>query len=153
MKIRFMVNGSEIDPGKAIRKAAEERIEDIDKQVLSRVVRVTNALRNSALKVLGGTRSGRRYKRPGTMNSYYQASAPGEPPAVRTGNLRQNWNPYTAVESGGAGSTVLAGLESGEKYAGYLEKGTSKMAPRPYVDRIKEDAKPEIERIFSEPYT
>ena len=153
MKIRFLVNGKEIDPGDAVKKAAQEKFDDIDKQVLSRAVRVTNALRNSALKVLSGTRSGKVYKRPGSRNATYRASAPGEPPAVRTGMLRQNWNPFTAIESGDKGSTILAGIESGEKYAGYLENGTSRMAPRPYVDLIKEDTKPEIERIFGEPYT
>lgn len=153
MKIRFLVNGKEINPGDAVRKAAQDKIEDIDRQVLSRVVRVTKALKNSAIEVLRGTRSGKVYKRPGTLNATYRASAPGEPPAVRTGSLKDHWNPFTAIESSGAGSTILAGIESPEKYAGYLENGTSRMAPRPYVDRIKEDAKPEIERIFSEPYT
>jgi hypothetical protein len=35
-------------------------------------------------------------------------------------------------------------------YAGYLEHGTSKMAARPYVEKIKEDAMPEVRRIFGE---
>ena len=44
-------------------------------------------------------------------------------------------------------------LESGERYAGDLENGTPKMAPRPFVERIKAEAAPEIKKIYSEPYT
>ncbi len=47
---------------------------------------------------------------------------------------------------------MTAVLESGEKYAAALEKGTSKMAPRPFVERIKEKAMPEIEKIYRESY-
>lgn len=35
-------------------------------------------------------------------------------------------------------------------YSGYLEHGTSKMAARPYVEKIKETAMPEILALFSE---
>mgnify|MGYP006987796032 CR=1 FL=1 len=38
------------------------------------------------------------------------------------------------------------------KYAGYLENGTKKMTARPFVDKIKEKATPEIEKIYKEPY-
>ena len=48
---------------------------------------------------------------------------------------------------------IVAELESQEKYAGILEKGTSEMAPRPFAEKIKEKAMPEIERIYREPYT
>ena len=48
---------------------------------------------------------------------------------------------------------VIVALESQESYAGYLENGTSKMAPRPFVDKIKEEAMPEIRQILSGPYT
>ena len=46
----------------------------------------------------------------------------------------------------------MAVLESGEKYASMLENGTSKIAPRPFVDKIKEKAEPEIRKIYGEPY-
>ena len=35
-------------------------------------------------------------------------------------------------------------------YSGYPEYGTSKMAARPYVEKIKETAMPEILALFSE---
>ena len=52
----------------------------------------------------------------------------------------------------GGGVQIIAELESQEKYAGYLENGTKKMAARPFVDKIKEKATPEIEKIYKEPY-
>jgi hypothetical protein len=39
-------------------------------------------------------------------------------------------------------------MESGMNYAGYLEKGTRKMAARPFVDKIGEKAKPKILQIY-----
>ena len=54
-------------------------------------MRAVNAIRNAELEVLRGKRSGRVYRKPHTK-SHYTASAPGEPPARRTGNLRLNWN-------------------------------------------------------------
>lgn len=51
------------------------------------------------------------------------------------------------------GIEVVAELESMEPYAVHLEHGTPKMAPRPFVEKIKEEAAPEIRKIYSEPYT
>ena len=51
--------------------------------------------------------------------------------------------------SGGGGNGVF-GIQSGMYYAGYLEHGTSKMAARPYVEKVKEAAMPEILALFSE---
>ena len=47
---------------------------------------------------------------------------------------------------------AMRNAELEEKYAGYLENGTKKMAARPFVDKIKEKATPEIEKIYKEPY-
>lgn len=161
--------------GSVVRATVKEQTENINRQVLSRGVRAVNAIRNAQLEVLKGQRSGRVYKKPGTygkkpskstrelINEYgrklrggqlYRASAPGEPPARRTGNLRLHWNGQAKKGAdSGQGVTVVAELESQEKYAVRLEEGTSKMAARPFVERIKEKAKTEIEKIYREPYT
>jgi HK97 gp10 family phage protein len=110
-------------------------------------------MRNAELEVLKGQRSGRVYRKY-PYKSTYTASAPGEPPARRTGNLRMHWNGQVRTEGGaGGGTTVIAQLESQESYAGYLENGTATMKPRPFIDRIVEKAAPEVENIYKEPYS
>lgn len=138
--------------GKAVRVKVSEMKADIDKKVRSRGIRATNALRNAELEVLKGQRSGRVYRKPYTKKATYTASAPGEAPARRTGALRLHWKGNVEARETSRGTSVTAVLESDEKYAYSLENGTSKMAPRPFVEKIKEKAKPEIEKIFSEPY-
>ena len=89
-----------------------------------------NELRNAALTVLANP----------------SPSAPGSPPGVRSGKLRTTWH---ILPSGGGGQGTMA-IQSGMHYSGYLEHGTSKMAARPYVEKIKETAMPEILALFSE---
>lgn len=77
-------------------------------------------------ELLGGIKSGRVYFRPKPASGKYRASAPGQPPAIRTGNLfrsiRESFpRPLT-------GQIVI-----GAPYAEYLERGTSRMAARPFV--------------------
>ncbi len=114
----------------AVTQAVKMEVENVKSQVDARMMRGANALRNSALTVLQGP----------------SPSAPGGTPGVRSGNLRRNW---TMFSSGGSGSGTF-GITSGMGYAGYLEHGTSKMAARPFVDKIKEDATPKVTAIFAE---
>lgn len=138
--------------GRAIRFKVDDVKADINRQVVSRAARSVNVIRNAELEVLSGQRSGRVYtKYP--FKSKYTASAPGEPPARRTGALRLHWNGNVKTDQAGSGGVkVTAELESQEKYSTYLENGTSKMAPRPFVEKITEKAKPEIEKIYREAY-
>ncbi len=139
--------------GRSVRAKVSEAAAGISRQAASRGVRAVNALRNAELNVLKGQRSGKRYRKY-PYKSMYTASAPGEPPARRTGNLRLHWNGQVKKGvSSGNGVEIIAELESQEPYAAALENGTSKMAPRPFVEKIKEEAAPEIQRIYSEPYT
>lgn len=140
-----------------IRRAVENRVKSINQQVRSRGTRVANTLRNAELEVLKGHRSGKLYKKAGVKRRY-RASAPGEPPARRTGDLRMNWTKGVDSRNSSKSSSrnavsVVAYLESNTPYAGYLENGTKNMAPRPFVEKIKEKAKPEIKKILEEPYT
>lgn len=134
-----------------VRICIEKSMSKVNKETLSRAVRVSNALRNAELKVLSGQRSGKVYRKPHSKATY-TASAPGEAPARRTGALRLSFAPYTDSSPGGKGVTVKAGIKSDMPYADILEGGSKRMARRPYREPVIEQAKPEVERIFSEPY-
>lgn len=151
--MKLWVDGKAGSAGSAIRATVKDQVTNINRKVVSRGVRAVNAIRNAELEVLKGQRSGKVYKKP-FSKATYTASAPGEPPARRTGNLRMHWNGQVKSEnSSGGGVAIIAELESQEPYAGILENGSSKMAARPFTEKIKEKAMPEIQRIYSEPYT
>lgn len=151
--MKLWVDGKAGSAGSAIRATVKGQVTEINRKVVSRGVRAVNAIRNAELEVLKGQRSGRVYRKPHSRATY-TASAPGEPPARRTGNLRMHWNGQVKSEGASDGGVaIIAELESQESYAGYLENGTSKMEARPFTEKIKEQARPEIERIYSEPYS
>lgn len=151
--MKLWIDGKPGSAGRVIKATIKEQVTNINRKVLSRGVRVVNAIRNAELEVLKGQRSGRIYRKPYTKKATYTASAPGEPPARRTGNLRMHWTGQVDTSNSASGGvTVIASLESNEEYADYLENGKG-MEPRPFVERIKEKAVPEIERICKEPYT
>lgn len=79
-------------------------------------------LRRTLLK---GLRTGKQYRVPGGVRRMYTASAPGQPPAPRTGRLANSFTdaPVTPTR-------ILVG--SPLRYARYLEIGTRHMAPRPH---------------------
>lgn len=77
---------------------------------------------------LTGSRSGRIYRIPGTSRKY-QASAPGEAPASRTGVLRAGYRFRIVTRKG----NYTGEVGSPEQYALWLEIGTSKTAPRKHL--------------------
>lgn len=128
--------------------------EGIAQQMASRGTRAANQLMNAKNETLRGTGSGRTYRIPNT-GGYYTASAPGEVPASRTGNYRARWD----MKSYTSGKEVHSEIESkvttdngGYVLGTLLEEGTSKMAPRPHQEKILEKAKPNILKIYAEPY-
>lgn len=137
-----------------ITVVVEQMTDSIRSQMEARSFQAANELRNASLLVLRGQRGGRRYRVPGTKR-YYTASAPGEPPAVRTGVFRMSWQP----SAHSTGDVFVSKVEStvrtnnGRYILGeLLEHGTSRMAPRPHHDKIREKAMPDIVRIYSQPY-
>lgn len=138
--------------GAGVRAKVSEMTASVGRKVLSRGTRAVNEMRNAELEVLSGSRSGRKYRKY-PYRSKYTASAPGEPPARRTGNLRLHWSGNVEGGSSGSGNvSMTCVIESNEFYAGYLENGTRKMAARPFCDKISEKALPKVESIFNEPY-
>jgi hypothetical protein len=64
------------------------------------------------------------------QGSAYQASAPGEAPAVRTGRLRQSFY-YRVIAADDGGYEVR--IRTNVFYADDLEYGNERVAPRPFV--------------------
>ena len=123
-------------------KIIENAMRQVEAELPERARHASVALRNATLEVLRGSRTGRVYRTP--RGSRYTASAPGEPPAPRTGTLRRSWRPVVSGNN--------PAIESNVRYAAYLEYGTSKMARRPYEEKIVELATPHILRIYSKPF-
>ena len=156
-----------------IKPEIDKIVERINFEVKSRGIRGANELRNASLTILRGQRSGRVYLKPGTYGQamskqtkellkyyrenytggqLYRASAPGEPPAVRTGTLRRSWRPISSAEKIDSGSVVRPAIVTNIKYAPWLDGGTTGMKQRPFKDQIIARAMPRIKKIFSEPY-
>lgn len=129
-------------------KVMFNRLPEVSKKIPSiseiRVRQATLVWHGSVVKLLSGQRSGRVYKVPHTRKTY-RASRPGEPPAVRTGTLRSRYGFRFAKERGNFIGQVGNPLD----YALYLEKGTSKMAPRPHLVRAFENKKQDIIRLLT----
>lgn len=133
----------------AMQQSVRQAINQTKQEAAARAIMASNELRNAALNVLRGQRTGRVYRKPFTKKATYRASAPGEPPAVRTGALRMSWSLHA---TGSAGNNITAGISTNLPYAPILEEGSKKIAPRPYKDAIIERATPAIRNIFSRPY-
>lgn len=125
---------------------SQQALEQVAAQLPGRASRASNALRNSIMEVLSGERSGKTYRRP--TGGTYVASAPGEPPAWRTGTLAKSWRPIIYGEN-----HQNPAIESNVQYA-WLDEGSpgGKIKPRPYEQKTIDAAMPEIEAIYSEPF-
>ncbi|MFW9928143.1 MAG: hypothetical protein ACFFD1_02000 [Candidatus Thorarchaeota archaeon] len=75
----------------------------------------------------------------------YRASAPGEPPAVRTGRLRQSFHMMVFQVKEYLWRTVI---KTNVLYADDLEYGTEKVDPRPFMSVAIARAMPEIIRLI-----
>lgn len=89
--------------------------------------------RNQTVQNLAGARSGRTYKVPGTQVTY-TASAPGEYPAVATGNLRERVDRKVLKDEVQVGTAVEYGL--------FLEKKPANRGGRPWLKPSLDQAKP-----------
>jgi hypothetical protein len=139
-----------------IGKTIAATLEGLEREVASRTYRASNELRNSALRVLRGTRTGKTYRMPNSKATY-TASAPGESPANRTGAFRLSWGTHVHVEKSGAGFLAIAAIESKEVAGSHplgeiLEHGTKRMKPRPYKQKVIDGALAKIKELYNKPY-
>lgn len=108
------------------------------------------SIQNRAVEgIISPPKTGRKYRkyRPPRI---HQASAPGEFPAADTGRLHQSITSAVVVSPTSFQIEVASNVE----YGAYLELGTSKMEPRPFlapawaenIHRIRQDVRTAIRR-------
>ena len=121
----------------------KEVVKAIDDAAIKRLHAAANLVRNTTLETLSGTRTGKEYYVPG-IRKRYTASAPGEPPAVATGELRQS----VKIEVGEENKRHVAIIGTDEKHGKPLEFGTIHMAARPWLRPSFEKVHDKIKAIL-----
>jgi len=124
-----------------------EAIQKIQAESLERMEKAVITVRNTTVKTLSGQRTpdpSRIYKVPDTQRTY-QASSPGEPPATRLGDLKDSvkWT----IETQGKEITGKVGTD--KEYGAVLEMGSSKILPRPWLQKSFDESKDEVIEIFN----
>ena len=129
-----------------------EAVKAIDGAIEQRMFEAVNLVRNEAVLTLSRPGKGRIYENyiyedeAGNMkfgrkrNVPHRASAPGDPPAVDTGRLRQS----VRYEIAPAVGLVGTDLDYGKK----LQFGTRKVAARPWLDVAFREAADRVKAIF-----
>jgi HK97 gp10 family phage protein len=111
---------------KIVKSNVKEVMESLAGDRLGQAVMAGGFVIEAAVKVsMAASRSGT-----GLLIGGHQASAPGEPPAIDTGNLVNSIK--TELVSSNEQS-ALAQVGTGVEYAEPLEFGTSRIAPRPFM--------------------
>lgn len=95
-----------------------------DRNSQSKLTAAAQEWHKGVVKTLRGNRTGRVYRVPAT-NRTYRASAPGQSPASRTGDLRTSYRFIVKRSEAFIGSPL--------HYAPMLENGTPKMSKRPHL--------------------
>lgn len=138
----------------SFKQVHQKVLQQVEEQNKSRTVRAANVIKLHSNKVLSNAagRTGKVYRRSVGSSKTYTASAPGEPPALRSGKLRQSWEPLPTAEMVRSDKVYTPGIHTDVSYAPLLQNGTGKMAARPFEEPIKKDAWPEVKAIFEQPY-
>ncbi len=147
-----------IDTTGILNSAVNARMRELTaKAIAVAIVDEVEAIEGEAKKkILREPKTGREYRIPGRRNVTYQASSPGQAPANRTGNLASNIIADRKARRE-ARALISAGVVSRADYSEALERGTSRMEARPFMEpssdknRLglsKDRAKRVMQRVF-----
>jgi hypothetical protein len=117
----------------------------LEQQIEQRMRKAVYRVHRQLTGILSGSRSGKVYRVPGTRRTY-TASAPGQAPAVRLGDLRTSYRPV--VEGKGWNSVGKVGTPM--DYGAFLEHGTSRMSKRPHLRPAFDQTEAEWQGYFKD---
>lgn len=124
----------------------------LSKETNVRLVRAYSEVQGSLLQSLTGTKSGLVYRVPGTQ-TLYTASAPGQTPARRLGDLARSYSQPPSLRDVYRGQIAFGSkLNLTRKpYPAYLENGSPKtgLEPRPHLTPAFENTRKRVIEILS----
>lgn len=88
--------------------------------------------------IIDPPKTGRKYRSRGSKAHMHQASAPGQFPAADTGEL------HTSITTLPIEPAMRVEVGANTPYAGYLEFGTTRMEPRPFMKPSYDEKAPAI---------
>lgn len=101
------------------------------------------AIENRAVDgIISPPKTGKVYRSKSRKGATHQASAPGEFPAADTGRLHQS---ITSIQTQSGPDVYRNETAANAPYAIALELGTSKMAPRPFMQPAFDEVRPQVE--------
>lgn len=117
-------------------------IKDRTPELLQKVeAAIHRFVRKGAAYVEGQLKASMAEAKSGRMYGTHRASAPGESPAIDSGNLAGS---ITMIFP----STLEAKVGTPVEYALYLEEGTGRMQPRPLWQKTADEALPTLENLL-----
>lgn len=117
-----------------VKDRTPELMQKLEQAIASFVIKGAGFIHGELKKRMAEPKSGRMYGK-------HQASAPGESPAVDSGNLTGS---ITQIFP----STLEAKIGTPVEYALYLESGTSRMGARPLWEQTRIDSLPTLEQML-----
>lgn len=140
-------------------KLPEKLRKQVEGQLVKRADTATAVLIATTNRVLSGRRSGRKYRKAGSKRSY-RASAPGESPAKRTGQLQGSWSgakvrykPYSeSLMITKPGITTDMSSLAKILTKGSVRKRGGLLVRRPFKRKVRSRARRQIRQIYRKPY-
>ena len=121
-------------------EALDKVKEDLEKEMQDVLLGGGQLIRTEAIRsIQQGSKSGKTYKKYNPTR-IHKASAPGEAPASDTGFLVSNIRVKAQKD--------FVEVRSEASYSKFLEYGTSKMLPRPFMFPASEKSKPKIAEVL-----
>lgn len=117
---------------------------EIKRELVGRLFAATLVWRGAVVREMQGPKSGKFYRVP-TTGVRYQASAPGESPAIREGILRASYGTDVDKEE------LVGFMGTDLDYGLHLERGTVHMEPRPVIEPAFMSVKDQITNLMKAP--
>lgn len=120
------------------RPAQGSPLEAIAAESFAAVMRAAALFHEGVLEALNVPNTGQRKK---GRTVYPSPSAPGQPPRKRTGWLQRN----VVYQADRAAGTVKVGVTVNARYGAFLEAGTRRVRPRPFLLATLDRMRPQLE--------